>query len=75
MPTFLYIDYGPSPDIATELKYSLATLFYEFFGREPNVVVYTDKPAAYAHLHPRMRTRELGRDFEVWSRGGLYPTA
>lgn len=72
MATFLYIDYGPSPDIALELKYSLATLLAETAGAEPDIVVYTDKPGAYAGLHPRLTTRTLGDDFARWSRDGLY---
>ncbi len=72
MTAFVYIDYGPSPDIATELRYSLATLFHEYRGREPAVTVYTDKPTVYASLHPRIFTRELGSDFALWSRDGLY---
>lgn len=72
MPTFLYIDYGPSPDFALELKYSVATLLAEYDGREPAIVVYTDKPEVYDGLHPRLRTRALGNDLADWSRGGLY---
>jgi hypothetical protein len=70
--TFLYIDYGPSPDIALELKYSLATLLAETTGAEPDIVVYTDKPWAYAGLHPKLTTRTLGDDLARWSRDGLY---
>ncbi len=73
MPTFLYIDYGPSPDFALELKYSLATLLAECVGREPEIVVYTDKPDAYAELHPHLRTRPFGGDLARWSRDGMYP--
>ncbi len=72
MPTFLYIDYGPSPDLALELKYSFATLLAEYAGREPDVFVYTDKPEVYTGLHARLRTRPLGADLARWSRGGLY---
>lgn len=72
MTTFLYIDYGSSPDIAIELKYSLATLFYEYGGREPRVVIYTDKPDVYAGLPRQVRTRLLGDDFAAWSRGRAY---
>ena len=72
MATFLYIDYGPSPDIALELKYSLATLLAETAGAEPDILVYTDKPAVYAGLHPKLTTRTLGDDLARWSRDGLY---
>jgi hypothetical protein len=72
MTTFLYIDYGPSPDIAVELKFSLATLMQDFRGREPEVVVYTDKPATYEALHPKLSVRPFGEDFARWSRAGLY---
>ena len=72
MSTFVYIDYGPSPDIATELKYSLATLMAEYSGREPEVVIYTDKPDVYAGLRARVNLRPFGGDFERWSRGGSY---
>jgi len=72
MATFIYIDYGPSPEIAMELKFSLATLMQEFRGREPGVVVYTDKPAAYAGLHQKLRIRPFGVDLQRWSRDGLY---
>jgi hypothetical protein len=72
VPTFLYIDYGPSSDIALELKFSLATLLAEYVGREPEIVVYTDKAAVYSGLHPRLRTRTLGDDFARWTREGLY---
>jgi len=33
MPTFIYIDYGPSPYIARELRYSLSTLLAEATDR------------------------------------------
>jgi hypothetical protein len=72
MTTFLYIDYGPSPAIAVELKFSLATLMREYRGREPDVVVYTDKPGHYAGLHPKLGVRVFGDDFARWSRAGLY---
>jgi hypothetical protein len=72
MATFLYIDYGPSPEIAVELKFSLATLMQDFLGREPDIVVYTDKPSVYAGLHPKLRVRPFGADFAPWSRDGLY---
>ena len=44
MPTFLYIDYGPSPYIGRELRYSLSTLLAEYPVGDARVVVYTDKP-------------------------------
>jgi hypothetical protein len=72
MPTFVYIDYGPSPDIATELKYSLATLLYEYFDREPDVVVYTDKPYVYTALHAKVRVRAFGDDLAAWTRQQLF---
>jgi hypothetical protein len=72
MATFVYIDYGPSPDIAIELQYSVATLFEEYAGREPDVVVYTDKPSVYAGLHPKLTARPFGAELANWSRDGLY---
>jgi len=72
MTTYLYIDYGPSHEIAIELKFSLATLMREYMGREPDVVVYTDKPDVYAGLHPKLRVRPFGADLGRWSRDGLY---
>ena len=57
-PTFLYIDYGASPHIGRELRYSLATLLAEF--EAPRVVVYTDKPEIYARLHACVTPRPLG---------------
>lgn len=72
MTTFVYIDYGPSPEIAVELKFSLATLMQEFYGSEPEVVVYTDKPETYAGLHQKLRVRPFGEDLRRWSRDGLY---
>lgn len=72
MTTFLYIDYGPSPEIAVELKFSLATLMQEYRGCEPEVVVYTDKSEAYAGLHPKLRARPFGADLALWSRDSLY---
>lgn len=70
MTTFLYIDYGPSPDTATELKFSLATLCQAHRDRELKVVVYTDKPEVYAALP--VRTRDLRPDFAAWSREKTY---
>lgn len=72
MTTFIYIDYGRSPDIETELRYSLATLFEEYRGREPPVVIYTDRPDAYGALHARVSARGIGLDFAAWSRNALY---
>jgi hypothetical protein len=69
-PTFLYIDYGPSPCVGLELRYSLATLLAEY--EAPRVVVYTDKPDAYARLHPSVTPRPLGDDLARWTREGAY---
>ncbi len=70
-PTFLYIDYGPSPYIGRELRYSLATLLAEYDA--PRVRVYTDKPEAYAGLHVSVVPRALGDDLARWTRDGDYP--
>ncbi len=67
-PTFVYIDYGPSPYIGRELRYSLATLLAEIPAAR--VRVYTDKPAAYAALP--VEPRPLGDDLARWSRDGAY---
>ena len=67
--TFLYIDYGASPYVGRELRYSLATLLAELPAR---VVIYTDKPRAYESLHASVAQRELGGDLERWTRGGDY---
>ena len=69
-PTFLYIDYGASPHIGRELRYSLATLLAEF--EAPHVVVYTDKPEIYARLHTCVAPRPLGSDLARWTREGAY---
>jgi hypothetical protein len=69
-PTFLYIDYGPSPHIGRELRYSLATLLAEF--EAPRVIVYTDKPDIYARLHVCVTPRPLGADLACWTRAGAY---
>jgi hypothetical protein len=66
--TFLYIDYGPSPYIGRELRYSLATLLAEVPAAR--VVVYTDKPRAYETLP--VTPRPLGADLARWSRDGAY---
>jgi hypothetical protein len=71
LPTFLYIDYGPSPYVGRELRYSLATLLAEY--GEPRVVVYTDKPQAYAKLHPSVVPRPIADDLAAWTRAGLLP--
>ena len=71
MTTFLYIDYGASPYIGRELRYSLATLLAEYAG-DARVVVYTDKPAAYSALHPAVSCRDIAPDFVDWTRGGAY---
>jgi hypothetical protein len=68
--TFVYIDYGPSPHIGRELRYSLATLLAEIPAAR--VVVYTDKPQAYAGLHAGVAARPLGDDLARWTRGGVY---
>jgi hypothetical protein len=69
-PTFVYIDYGPSPDIGLELRYSLATLLAEY--KAPQVIIYTDKPDAYARLHASVTPRALDEDLSHWTRGGAY---
>lgn len=69
-PTFVYIDYGASPDIGLELRYSLATLLAE--APSARVVVYTDKPEDYARLHPAVTPRALGDDLARWTRGGAF---
>jgi hypothetical protein len=68
--TFLYIDYGPSPYVGRELRYGLATLLAEI--PDARVVVYTDKPRAYAGLHAGVTARPLGDDLERWTRAGAY---
>jgi hypothetical protein len=62
MPTFLYIDYGPSPYIERELRYSLSTLLAEYPGGDAQIVVYTDKPKTYDNLHDRVRARDISGD-------------
>ena len=69
-PTFVYIDYGASPLIGRELRYSLATLLAEIPAAR--VVVYTDKPRAYESLHPSVTPRPLGGDYARWTRDGAY---
>jgi len=66
--TFLYIDYGSSPYIGRELRYSLATLLAE--APAARVVVYTDKPDDYAGPSSLVRVRELGADLAGWTRTG-----
>jgi hypothetical protein len=69
-PTFVYIDYGASPLIGRELRYSLATLLAEY--EAPRVVVYTDKAHAYEGLHASVAPRPLGDDYARWTLGGAY---
>jgi hypothetical protein len=69
-PTFLYIDYGASPHIGRELRYSLATLLAEI--EAPRVVVYTDKPEIYGRLHACVTPRPLGPDLARWTCDGAY---
>jgi len=69
-PTFIYVDYGSSPWIGRELRYSLATLLAEY--ERPKVVVYTDKPDVYASLHASVSARALGGDLLRWTRAGAY---
>ncbi len=68
--TFVYIDYGASPWIGRELRYSLATLLAEI--PDARVAVYTDKPEAYVGLHAGVAPRALGDDLARWTRGGAY---
>jgi hypothetical protein len=70
-PTFLYIDYGPSPYIGRELRYSLATLLAEY--EAPRVIVYTDKPHDYENLHPCVAPRPIADALSAWTRDGLLP--
>jgi len=73
MPTFLYIDYGPSPYIARELRYSLSTLLAEYPGGDAQIVVYTDKPKTYDGLHDRVRARDISADIGAMTRHGALP--
>src|SRR6185437_2546253 len=54
-----------------ELRYGLATLLAEL--PQARVVVYTDKPDAYARLHASLTPRPLGVDYARWTRDGAYP--
>jgi len=72
-PTFLYIDYGASPYIARELRYSLSTLLAEYPGGAARVVVYTDKPGAYRKLHENVRARDISQEIGAMTRNGAYP--
>jgi len=73
MPTFLYIDYGPSPYIARELRYSLSTLLAEYSAGDAQIVVYTDKPRLYDNLHQRVRARDIAGDLVAMTRHGALP--
>jgi hypothetical protein len=73
MPTFLYIDYGPSPYIARELRYSLSTLLAEYPDGDAQIVLYTDKPKDYEGLHDRVRTRDISGDIGAMTRHGALP--
>jgi hypothetical protein len=73
MPTFLYIDYGPSPYIARELRYSLSTLLAEYPDGDARIVVYTDKPKTYDGLHDRVRARDISGDIAAMTRHGALP--
>jgi hypothetical protein len=73
MPTFLYIDYGRSPYISRELRYSLSTLLAEYPNGDVRIVVYTDKPKAYEHLHERVRARDISGDVGAMTRDGALP--
>jgi hypothetical protein len=73
MPTFLYIDYGPSHYIARELRYSLSTLLAEYPGGDSRIVVYTDKPKTYDGLHHLVRARDISRDIGAMTRDGALP--
>jgi hypothetical protein len=70
MPTFVYLDYGPSPFLAREARYGLSTLLAEYSDRSAEVVVYTDKPRAYADLHERVAPRDISGEVEAMTRGG-----
>ncbi len=70
-PTFVYIDYGASPYIGRELRYSLATLLAEY--ERARVWVYTDKPQVYATLHPAVTPQPIADKLGAWTRGGLLP--
>ena len=70
MPTFLYLDYGPSPYIARELRYSLATLLAEYSQGGAKVVVYTDKPRVYETLDPCVSVKGISSDVGAMTRGG-----
>ena len=73
MPTFLYIDYGPSPYIGRELRYSLSTLLAEYPDGGSKIVVYTDKPKTYDRLHDRVRARDISGDVAAMTRHGALP--
>ena len=70
MPTFLYLDYGPSPYIAREVRYSLATLLAEYSNGGAKVLVYTDKPGVYEGLDPRVSVKDISADVGAMTRGG-----
>ena len=67
-PTFVYVDYGPSPYIGRELRYSLSTLLAEI--PQARVRVYTDKARLYETLP--VTPRPLGADLARWTREGAY---
>jgi hypothetical protein len=70
MPTFLYLDYGPSPYIAREVRYSLSTLLAEYSQGGANVLVYTDKPRVYEALDLRLSVKDISGDVGAMTRGG-----
>jgi hypothetical protein len=70
VPTFLYLDYGPSPYIAREVRYSLSTLLAEYSGGGAGVVVYTDKPRVYQALDSNVSVKDISADVDAMTRGG-----
>jgi hypothetical protein len=70
MPTFLYLDYGPSRYIAREVRYSLSTLLAEYSGGGAKVVVSTDKPQVYEALDPCVSVKDISSDVGAMTRDG-----
>ncbi len=68
-PTFLYLDFGGSPLIKLELRYSLSTLRAALGN--VIVVVYTDRPLDYAD-YP-VTTRDITSDLPAVTIGRTQP--
>ncbi len=72
MIKFIYLETGSKQKYQTELRYSISTLLAEMPEAAGNIVLYTDKPSAYAADRHLLTTSEIPESLYFLPDGSKY---